>query len=389
MTSNQSGSEAKTYSLEGRFVAMNGVDTNMSKVIERIASLQRSLPDLSVSEEKKEILGRACRGMLGQAAAGEPDFQLRPHTIGEIERISDEDLPRYLYYRYRYDVFPVTLQTDAYPPCVQIEPTSICNYRCVFCYQADKSFSDTRHGFMGQMSLETFKRVVDQLVGNVEAVTLASRGEPLACRDIEEMLAYVGGKFLGLKMNTNASLLDEKKAHAILQAEPNTLVFSADAADPELYSSLRVRGKLDKVLKNVERFAEIRAKHYSNSRTITRVSGVKFSDRQNFEEINAFWSRYVDQVAFVEYNPWKSAYETPPNGILTPCSDLWRRALVMWDGRLNPCIDADYKASLCVGSVLETPLTELWQGAAYRKLRADHQTGQRQCVLPCNGCAVV
>jgi hypothetical protein len=52
------------------------------------------------------------------------------------------------------------------------------------------------------------------------------------------MLAYVSGKFLAFKINTNASYLDEKKAHAILASEPNTLVFSADAADPELYAKL-------------------------------------------------------------------------------------------------------------------------------------------------------
>ena len=78
-------------------------------------------------------------------------------------------------------------------------------------------------------------RVVDELEGNVDFVTMASRGEPLLTKGIEEMLAYASGKFLGLKMNTNATFLTEEKAHAILQADLNTLVFSADAADPVTY----------------------------------------------------------------------------------------------------------------------------------------------------------
>ena len=31
---------------------------------------------------------------------------------------------------------------DDYPPCVQIEPASICNFKCVFCYQADLTFNN-------------------------------------------------------------------------------------------------------------------------------------------------------------------------------------------------------------------------------------------------------
>ena len=54
-------------------------------------------------------------------------FFLRPHVVEEIARISDHELPRYLYHRYRYDTFPKTHEVDDYPPCVQIEPTSICN----------------------------------------------------------------------------------------------------------------------------------------------------------------------------------------------------------------------------------------------------------------------
>ncbi|MBX9633745.1 MAG: radical SAM protein, partial [Magnetospirillum sp.] len=262
------------------------------------------------------------------------------------------------------------------------------NFRCVFCYQTDEALTRRANGHMGQMSLDTFKQVVDQIAGEVEAVSLASRGEPLVCRDIEGMLGYAAGKFLGLKINTNASLLDEQRAHAILSAEPNTVVFSADAADPELYAKLRVNGNFEKVAANIRRFAEIRRTHYPQSRTITRVSGVKFCEQQDFGVVDNFWHEFVDQVAFVSYNPWENAYQQPPNGITAPCSDLWRRTFVWWDGKVNPC-DVDYRSTLAVGNVTETPLGTLWQGDAYGRLRHEHQQGRRQCLTPCGGCSVL
>jgi sulfatase maturation enzyme AslB (radical SAM superfamily) len=202
------------------------------------------------------------------------------------------------------------------------------------------------------------------------------------------MLAYLRHKFLALKINTNAWYLDEKKAHAILDTEPNTLVFSADAADPELYAKLRVNGTLDRVMKNVRRFAEIKAKHYPDSRTITRVSGVRYSEEQNFDELEKFWHDFVDQVAFVDYNPWENAYELPANGKTEPCSDLWRRAFVWWDGRVNPC-DVDYKSALSPGVVGKQSVSELWRGEGYGKLRSEHLNDGRQGVTPCRSCVVV
>lgn len=377
-----------TYTKANSFTVMTGADSARERVGARIDELGRRLPGLTLDDKRRRILDLACRALAGRRAEGEPEFELLPHIVAELDRIDDADLPRYLFYRYRYDVYPATLQDDAFPPCVQIEPASVCNFRCVFCYQTDSQLTAKANGHMGMMSLDTFKQVVDQIAGEVEAVSLASRGEPLVCKDIDAMLAYAAGKFLGLKINTNASLLDERRAHAILSAEPNTVVFSADAADPELYGKLRVNGNFEKVAANVRRFAEIKRTHYPNSRTITRVSGVKFTDQQDFAAVDAFWHDYVDQVAFVSYNPWENAYQQPANGIATPCSDLWRRTFVWWDGRLNPC-DVDYRSTLSVGNVLDTPLSTLWQGEAYRALRNQHRGGGRQCRTPCAGCSVL
>ena len=79
------------------------------------------------------------------------------------------------------------------------------------------------------------------------------------------MLAYTNDKFLNLKINTNASLLNENKIHAILSSGVKTLVFSADAADEKLYAKLRVNGDLKKVLKNIELFNKIKHNKYKNS----------------------------------------------------------------------------------------------------------------------------
>ena len=63
---------------------------------------------------------------------------------------------------------------------------------------------------MGHMDLDLYKNIIDQIEGKVEAVTLASRGEPTLHPKLPEMLDYLSNKFLEVKLNTNATRLNEK-----------------------------------------------------------------------------------------------------------------------------------------------------------------------------------
>jgi radical SAM protein with 4Fe4S-binding SPASM domain len=317
------------------------------------------------------------------------NFKLNHYVAEEIKTIKDKQILNYLFHRYRYEVHPEKNILDNYPPYLQIEPSSICNYRCVFCFETDKTFTNKKSGHMGTMDINLFKNIIDAAEGNIEFLSLASRGEPLVSKAINEMLRYTEGKFLNLKLNTNASLLTEEKIHSILSGGVKTVVFSADAADEKLYSELRVNGNLKTVLKNIELFNEIKDKNYSKSKVITRVSGVKVNEKQNFGEMENFWGKLVNQVAFVDYNPWENAYLSKENDIMKPCSDLWRRMFVWWDGRINPC-DTDYKSNLSTGNIknFDFDLMKSWQSENYLKLRNQHINKKRKELTPCRSCVV-
>jgi radical SAM protein with 4Fe4S-binding SPASM domain len=361
----------------------------LGDVLPRIRKLRGKPSSLGLPPADLSLFNEACDELLQTPISTDSTpFALHSQVIQEIEKLTNDELPRYLVYRYRYEVFPARKRLDQFPPLLQIEPASICNYRCIFCYQTDSVFTKKAGGHMGLMSLDLFKSLIDQAQGKCEAITLASRGEPLINPHIKEMLSYTEGKFLAMKMNTNAWYLDEDKCHAILRSGLNTLVFSADAATEPQYSQFRVGGSLDRILKNITLFRDIRVKHYPNSRILTRVSGVQVPGTPDLDQMETFWGDLVDQVAFVTYNPWENTYEQSANSIETPCSDLWRRMFVWWDGRVNPC-DVDYKSTLSVGLATERPLSELWRSEGYTRLRDSHLTRLRSQCSPCNRCTVV
>ena len=375
------------YEKGDSFLAQRSTHPEHDSVLGRVAALAKALDGRGSLSDREEVVRDACTELLTGDGSR---FRLSDFTIDEIGKLRDDaELERYLHFRFRYEVYPREYLVDDFPPLVHIEPTSICNYRCVFCYQTNKEFTLPKNGHMGLLPMDLFKQAVDELDGRCEAITFAARGEPTLHKQFGEMLRYLDGRFLAVKINTNASKLTEELCHAILQSGVQTLVFSADAASEPLYSQLRVRGDLETVLRNVTLFRDVRAKHYPDSRTITRVSGVKVRAEQDLEEMDGTWHDLVDQVAFVRYNPWENTYEQPVNEIETPCSEYWRRTCVMFDGGLNPC-DTDYMGRLAVGKLQEDGgIAALWRGKRYEALRKLHKAKQRRDVFPCNRCTVV
>lgn len=366
--------------------SINDIDSSVNQNFKfKLKSLINNFDSLNLTETKKQIFKKY---LLNNDNLYSSLF--KQHVKDEISKLeNDLDFLEYLYHRLRYDFYPSEKLLDDYPPCVQIEPTSICNLRCIFCFQTDLNSIGKSEGHMGQMKLELFKKIIDEIEGNVQFVTLASRGEPLLAKNIIEMLEYTKNKFLGLKINTNATFMNEDKIHAILESNVNTVVFSADSYKKEEYESLRVRGNFEKVVENITNFNDIRQKYYPKSKVITRVSGVKYdSSKQNFINLKNFWSKLVDQVVFVDYNPWENCYSKTNNNINDPCSDLWRRTFIWWDGKVNPC-DVDYRSWLSTGNILTHDLKSIWKGSAYNLLRENHLKSLRQSVRPCSSCVSV
>ena len=183
-------------------------------------------------------------------------------------------------------------------------------------------------------------------------------------------------------------MFNEKMINLLLSSDLETLVLSIDAPNKEMYEKIRVNSKFDKIIKNLELMKTIREKNYKNSKMKVRISGVKINKDQKFEDIKNFYSRYVDEVSLVNYNPWESSYENTINDITDPCSELWRKMFIWWDGKVNPC-DYDYKSILSKWNVKFMSIKEIWNSEYYNDLRNLHLNNARSKVEPCARCIAV
>tara|TARA_X000000950_G_C13773264_1_gene601899 strand:- start:351 stop:1121 length:771 start_codon:yes stop_codon:yes gene_type:complete len=253
------------------------------------------------------------------------------------------------------------------------------------CYQADKTFSNKSNGYMTMMKIESYKKIIDEAQNNIEALTFASRGEPTLNKYFSEMTEYANNKFLALKINTNASMLNEKLIHNILSTNFQSIVFSIDAADKETYEKIRVNGKFDKIISNLELFSKIRKKHYSKSKHIVKCSGVKINNDQKVEKLSDKLKKYADVIALVQYTPWESSYENEINQIETPCQELWSRMFIWADTKVNPC-DYDYKSYLSKWDLKNKSISSIWNSKEYNTYRQLHLSKLRSQLEPCKRC---
>ena len=90
-----------------------------------------------MNKKQKEIIKYLKSDLYLNAKSDRVRFKLTPNISKEISFLEKKDIIRYLIHRYRYDIYPIMNIMDDYPPYLQIEPTSFCNYRCVFCFQSN------------------------------------------------------------------------------------------------------------------------------------------------------------------------------------------------------------------------------------------------------------
>ena len=109
-------------------------------------------------------------------------------------------------------------------------------------------------------------------------------------------------------------------------------------------------------------------------------------DKKKFRD---FWIKYSDNVTLTNQIERWDTYNNKPstNENLSPCSYLWDRMYIWFDGICNPC-DADYKSYLSYGNVNNSTIEKVWNSHELKELRDVHLQGKRNSKNPCDRCGI-
>jgi len=341
--------------------------------------------DLILSKEDQEILDTIILSLSNNSSL---PFTCTPQETHFIKNNTPNCVAKYLIYRYKFKIYPKERIVASAPLHLIIEPTSVCNLRCIMCFQQDKSFRSKEH--MGEMSLDLFKKIIDETSDiGVYALTLGTRGEPFLNKNLVKFLEYASNKntFFDIKLVTNGTKMTSEDIHGVFNAGINIIQFSIDACDKDLYERIRVRGDFDIVLSNIKKTVKIREKYYPDSKAEIRVSGVKFLDEQDADRFNEFWSKIVDVVVLVRPQERVNTYSNVVASHHEPCDFLWERLNIWHNGVVNPC-DEDYKSMLSPGKFPDSSIKNIWLGDNMNKMRNMHINDERIRLNPCDKCGV-
>jgi len=128
-----------------------------------------------------------------------------------------------------------------------IDISSHCNLRCVMCPLVH-SGSPQRF-----IDFELFREIVEQLGGKTH-VRLGWYGEPLLHPRAAEAIAVLRRRVRLVELTTNATLLDEAMAEALIEAGLDEMNVSLDGSTKALYESIRVGADFEQVIGNIERY---------------------------------------------------------------------------------------------------------------------------------------
>ena len=128
--------QIKTYKKKDSFLNLkNKKNIEKSSLIKNFINiLNNNLIMSSLNNQDKEILGLIKKDFTERNTQDNKSiFKLKENTIAELNTFkSDKEVINYLINRYKYEVYPIIKKIDEYPPLIQIEPSSICNFRCIF-----------------------------------------------------------------------------------------------------------------------------------------------------------------------------------------------------------------------------------------------------------------
>jgi len=278
---------------------------------------------------------------------------------------------------------------DYLPIRMWIEPTNRCNLRCRMCPQSTARQEQAREGFM---EFGLFTKIVDEACRFVHDVNLHHTGEALLHRDLPAMAQYAHEKGLVTRLHSNAGLLTEETAEALIDSGLDLISFSFDGYDKETYESIRRQGNFEKTLANIRRFLEIKKRKGSRTpHTVFEVIDVFPEAREGRREFERqFDGLPLDEFIVKKPHNWAGTYAAQDDRRAAPrdftrCTFPWYALVVFWDGRVDPC-PQDFFGDCLLGDLTRQTIAEVWNGEPMVRLRERMAGRDVSGIVPCGTC---
>jgi radical SAM protein with 4Fe4S-binding SPASM domain len=324
------------------------------------------------------------------------------------------------------------------PSFVQIEPVGQCNLRCKMC-----PIQFRKDGQPGSPSafipIDVFRKLIVQF-DRLTELHLQGLGEPLLHPHFFDMVRFAAQRGIRVSTNTNMTVMTDARAAECVASGLHTMHVSLDGATAGVYESIRVKGRLHKVLRNLRRLMKAKAaaqtalphvrlvavvmrqnidelpglvrlaseegaeslsvqqlchdfgesslpEHYQPMRRFINEQRLLKDDRahvlQVFQEAMVEAARLRIEIRLPNIEPRAHPPGTPGR---KRCDWPWRGSYISYDGKAMPCCMVSTPDRINFGDMVHDGVATVWSNDAYEDFRARLSSDDPPEI--CRSCAV-
>jgi len=272
------------------------------------------------------------------------------------------------------------------PISVSTEPTTRCNLSCPECPTGIDKLG--RKG--GDMPLNRFIQIIDEVSPTTFTVLVHFQGEPLMNPNIFEMIGYASSRRMISEMATNAMLIDEEVSKQLINSGLKKIVITIDSPIEREFGFYRRGGKLGGVIEGIKHIQQ--ARRDKNSRyplVVVELLALKGNVDQIKEFVGLCKKLNVDGIRVktahllnlddaenkVPMGTKYSRYKVANDGSIalkgngsSSCSAPWFKLSVTHDGWVVPCC-FDKSSTFIMGTIITQTIREIWFSHHYNNFR--------------------
>ncbi len=302
------------------------------------------------------------------------------------------------------------------PYNMKIESTNICNTRCQLC----PTGLGIQGRSKGQMSLEKFQTLIDQLKRTLFGLDLSMWGDPLIVPDIYKMIRYAHdqGVWTYISSNLHAFKPGKGQAEELVKSGLDLMTCSLHGASQETYELYQPGKNFEEAVDKIRHIIATRERLKSSTPQVqlnfvvtrhnehereaftqlaeelgcktvfsTASLNIRFQDKDQKlqplglapdlleKKIKTHIKQWLPKDKSYALEPYqeilagKSIQGDQFNGNKTMnCSWPWRSSVINWDGDVSTCCGSFEQAD-DMGNVLEQPFGKVWNGPKYQAAR--------------------
>jgi len=334
------------------------------------------------------------------------------------------------YLKYMKDVKSRRVVTSSYPPDITFQASAYCNTNCRLC-PVGLGIKGPPKGFL---SLESFKKVIDELKDVLIKITFADWGEPFLNPDIFDMIRYAeenkvithastnlhwfkneddlrklsesGLSFLtislhGITQETYGLYQPGKDFETTVEKIKTLVAQKKGSRKPVIYITFAITKRNQHELEHMNQFTEsLKAR----STIYTASLNLRFHPTNTWKDLVNNWAQEgksnLGVEGFIEKKGICNVYEAIRRGTRVSfteldelglsykhlCQDPWRILVVNWNGTISLCCVDYWKYEM--GNIYEEPVKKIWNNERYQAVRK-YLLGQlpdKDVDFPCKAC---